>query len=452
VTRDEHQCPTGWDPAQLLAYLEGDLDEADVGDVEDHLKECPVCRREVETLRAMVSVLTENVEAFHPDDQELYSFVALAEDPGGDVADHLESCARCRESAELIEEMISIGSTAVGDKPRMPVSLKERLGQPAGVPVSKSSGASLSARLMEFFGEPYRPPTLALGTIAALLVVAVLAVPLWRMYHEIPHPGRVSVSDEASGVPESRVRKPAETESGVMERRPQLMDSLAEEKDEEAAKEAPRRERKKFDRPRAPVRAGEADRAVSQSQRDLTKYPAPGVATPRAKMSKRAGIKAKIAEPRSLSFQSAPKKRTYLPSTEAAGKFVGKPGRGAVSPVPVNVRIVDEHGKEIPGIKLTGKRLKDQTRFLFRRDLEEPAAAPPRDSIGRAAVPDRERRIDRGYDVVVTVHPSGDAYDLVTSLYESGGDRELKVISENNVAQDQLAERIESLVLSLLGP
>ena len=71
----EHRCPNGWDLAQLLAYVDDELEQSDRKKLEDHLSQCPVCSRELENLHRMGCLLKDHPESFHPTEEELYDFV-----------------------------------------------------------------------------------------------------------------------------------------------------------------------------------------------------------------------------------------------------------------------------------------------------------------------------------------------------------------------------------------
>ena len=107
MTHSKEGCPDGWDPAELLAYLEEDVGPSTRAAVEEHLKGCAICSDELDSLRKWDALLREHPESFHPDPEDLYRLVSHDEDPGGHTKNHVESCRDCTEAVQLLREMLS---------------------------------------------------------------------------------------------------------------------------------------------------------------------------------------------------------------------------------------------------------------------------------------------------------------------------------------------------------
>ena len=115
------QCREGWDPSELLAYLEGDLSIGVRRELEQHLRICEACSSELESLRLVDSMLTDHPQVFHPDEEVLYRYVSAGQDDERRVSAHLETCEQCREDAAILREMVTIGPNL--SKPRTGCSL-----------------------------------------------------------------------------------------------------------------------------------------------------------------------------------------------------------------------------------------------------------------------------------------------------------------------------------------
>ncbi len=163
-------------------------------------------------------LLKHNSDVFHPDEQQLYQYVTGDEDPGGEIALHLEGCENCREDVALLREIINARSDASTEIPAIPQSLLRKIGQlhPAAAPQGKLKSLYLTAS--EFISAPLRMPSLALGTAAAVIVLVIISVPLWQSYHKVPRP------DSGPAIQESPAQKPGEAVLHEVDRSRQNLD------------------------------------------------------------------------------------------------------------------------------------------------------------------------------------------------------------------------------------
>ena len=152
----------------LLPYVEGLLQPEEENRVTQHVLVCSRCSSDVERLRATISILRDNREAFCPSSWQLYEFLHYGHDPHDAVADHLRSCPSC---SHLVETL-----SAHAPAEEMPSALWEQVR--SRFPHSDETSSPLHRRrvgLLERFSRLFRVPALAAGAaIAALLLVVVL--------------------------------------------------------------------------------------------------------------------------------------------------------------------------------------------------------------------------------------------------------------------------------------
>jgi anti-sigma-K factor RskA len=96
------------------AYLLGALDEAELQSFEGHLRECPVCRDEVERLRPAVEALPRSVMPVAPPPGLKASLMAEVE---SDLRQRGEMPARSRVLAAIRHRVTSLGDALAGTRP-----------------------------------------------------------------------------------------------------------------------------------------------------------------------------------------------------------------------------------------------------------------------------------------------------------------------------------------------
>jgi hypothetical protein len=292
---------------------------------------------------------------------------------------------------------------------------------------------------------PVRAPVLALGTAAALLVIVVVALPMWRTFKEVAQPRRVGPVEESSVVGETipGETKPGERlrEEGKVRRSRPMDKETTERRPVAPALQAP------VPSPLpGPRERDELDQAMARTKRDLSDRPSKLRAAPVERKASRKDEKSGLMEAY-VSKDSRPSigaaEVPLQPSSSSGGE-----SRGGL--IPVRVRVIDSQGRQIPWLSFEPPPgLK--SRYAFLGDVEPKKEAlsahrAPLESNMRESV----RRAGQGCLVVVRVTKSGDRYDVRASLFDSGSERETKVMEDFRVPEDQVRAKVHSLVLSIL--
>ncbi len=503
MTEPREKCPGGLDPELLLAYLEGGLERSVRREVEEHLKGCSFCSKELELMGRMGSLLSSHPEVFHPDEEELYRLVAVGEDRDGLIAGHLETCADCREEAEMLRENLSQEKEAFRSEATLPAYLAAELDRFYPTESShRRTWAGLPAALGQWLTDLFRRPILAMGTAAALLLVAVLVIPMWRTFKSVPHPAQQSETLGSLQHMEGRV-VPAE---GKRKRKVEIpyMGSVAPSPEAEGAKKtAPHQAAtpvRSFVAPPAPLpsssvpsakgrvgdestdrlqeRVGGASRdalsAAPEPKTHMTerarKSPAreenlekdqqgrtkPGKAVPSSALPSAPGDK-EAAEPVEGKVEAAarPLPNVNVPRQDRVLSASVPDGQEAPSKprVRVTVSIVDPQGRAIPGVRFMPPR-EMESRYTFLSEESRgklPEEKPSTTTAGTSAFirPGRSDA-DGGLLIRVRVTESGSLYDLKADLMTAGSDRVTKRIEALGVVREDLDGKISSLVSSLL--
>ncbi len=478
-----HKCPEGWDATQLLAYVEGELEDSTCRRLERHVKVCPVCAEEMEALRRMDSLLKEHPESFHPDEEDLYGFVSSQRDPDGKIAAHLGSCGPCRNDAELLREMIAHRASPADPLPEMPRSLLRELerSEPASSP---GMGARLLSAAVELFGLPFRVPVLALASAATILIIAVVGLPMWRLFQE---------------------HRLAEFSSVQKQRVPAVIEPSATPEKETAVKGALR-----ADLPIAPGRvnspkvAGEMPAAVHPSKTGAVSptYPAEEKAE-RRKLSK---SKTEIAHPgqnvvnlTTPSPAAPPAESKVAPYTspekppvpaaleprharerqEAPAVGTGKPVLGMSAPrssrhefrraakkdaldyrggsvtgssaaVPLTIDITDAHGKPISWAKATLPSDLKRRFHLVKSEGDERDAVWDKASSLKDTSKDAKVMQGPALHIEIRISESIDAYDVDAKLFDASSHREIASVPVMRVSRAEVPGAIDSSVRRLL--
>jgi hypothetical protein len=140
----------------------------------------------LENLYSIGCLLKDHPESFHPTEEELYDFVCYGKDAHPDIAEHLLSCASCREEEKILREMIAEQVTVPDPLAVLPESLRSRLRR-IGPPLHQKIAGRLLSKLDGLIRPPFRVPVLALGSAVAVLIIAVGGVTTWRsLEHRLP--------------------------------------------------------------------------------------------------------------------------------------------------------------------------------------------------------------------------------------------------------------------------
>lgn len=156
----------------LLPYLEDMLSHEDRSTVEAHLQDCPDCSNELKEIGETTTFLRTHKEIFCPELWELYDYCQTGTDPDGRLAKHLEECPWCREAVA--------GCAGCTQDTEMPRTLRDAVEghygtKPlsAAVRVAENWFAAIARQVSSLF----RMPVLALGTVAAAVLIVVVFYP-----------------------------------------------------------------------------------------------------------------------------------------------------------------------------------------------------------------------------------------------------------------------------------
>lgn len=153
-----------------MPYLEDLLTVEERSEFEEHLRRCRDCAEELKEKRRWSSILEVNREAMCPETTEIFDY---ARDPNRDdsaLKMHLKHCASCRADMESFVEASSERS--------MPEELWKRMtgasDMPRAIAESYRSLSEWLRSLMERIQDFVSVPTMALGTVAAVILVVVV--------------------------------------------------------------------------------------------------------------------------------------------------------------------------------------------------------------------------------------------------------------------------------------
>ncbi|GEM_PF-2179239 len=502
MTEPTRPCPDRWRSGQLLAYVEGDLEEAVRRDLELHLSSCSACSRELQALSKVQALLLAYPVAFHPSEQELFLFAKHGEDPAGSVSEHLQSCPDCAADLEMLREMVSVGAARSEAGVPMPGSLLDRLEDfhPSEIERPRKGWVWFS-QVMEWFEGPFRFPVFGLATAVAAVIVIVVAIPMSRILDEIPQPAGLGTKekvtapaalprpaaprpdDPAEDEMRDRSKSRIQTEKESLEMRPEVARSVPP-KDRNGKPEA--LEYSESSRESSGLQSGEADKSdgvarkkagglAGTSRRFRGDPNVGGLYSPAPRYREEGRERARL--PRSVAKESkkklfgarpakrlpavqepAPAARVPTETTDRrTGLVVGHSAKGADSRsdsrVTVNLLITDQNGRDISWLRYSPpQQLMDTYRFL--RETGQPA-----DDVSVATTPDHEDRDaalplkrygKKAYSISIQVSRSGDKFDLNARLMESRTRRHIRTIQALNVGRNDLPDRVQSLITSML--
>jgi hypothetical protein len=454
MTHSKEGCPDGWDPAELLAYLEEDVEPSTRAALEEHLKGCSICSEELDSLRKWDALLREHPESFHPDPEDLFRLASRGEDPAGDTKNHVESCRHCTETMRLMQEMLSAEAEAPEPSQVIPGSLVSRLEELYGIPGRVSHREPLSSFFHRLLGIRLRLPVLALGTAAAVAIIVVLVMPGPKIFWEHPRPDvvppveaprrSIGLGQEPSRTDQFRLsdeqtRETRSPDQTGMRKEPPAQPSLAPH-----SLPSPR--------------AGSSEPVTHRAERDLLES-APGqsskLRTSASPPEPEGRLEKKIApSPATADFKS--KSKPDLSAGRVAKSGLGVPKVPHGTSIQVRVQIVDSAGHLVPGLRFVPPKTID-SRFSFSgpTSREDKVAGKTQlkseDRSAPAAVAENEAE---GYLVIVTVKESQGVFDIDARLFEAPsvqGEAPTSTLNAQNVSKEDLQSRIGDLVFSLLG-
>jgi len=287
-------------------------------------------------------------------------------------------------------------------------------------------------------------PMLAVGTVAAALVVAVLLIPIWTGFKEVPKPGIVAPVEKAPVPALEQNGRIAGGQPPVLDHGPKAVQPQArEESPSPASKFAPR------------------PPAVS--------LPAPGAGAPALEKAESPKLKESLGEgpvssrPRGASRSEKVTRGSPAPDSE---RRVGYQAQGGIRPTTpdrpsralqkemdsqhrprVTVRIVPPVGQELQALRFIPPR-EMESKYLFSEQLgTEEETVEKKGQAPRAAA---TAPVEEAYVVTVRISRSDAGYSLEGALSEPGGKRDMRTLSKRNVSRENLQAEISAMVASLL--
>ncbi len=164
---------------RLIMALAPDEFPEEAREVEEHLKECPQCRNELDALRTIHKIIGDHKHELSdvfepcPSAESLVEF-ALGEQASETVQDHVAFCANCAEQVSLIKALLkdSEGEASQGIEDARPLIRKVVSKELGWKDESDSQPAEpLWHRFIQFF----HVPSLALGAAAAVICFLIVA-------------------------------------------------------------------------------------------------------------------------------------------------------------------------------------------------------------------------------------------------------------------------------------
>lgn len=453
MTDRESKCPDGRDPSDLLAYVDGDLDQASRSELEGHLEICAACSAKVESLTRLANLLKSHSEAFHPNEEELYRFVAGAEDPEGLISGHVESCSRCKEDVALLREMIAIRSAIPDRLPKIPNSLARKLERL--YPPQESPGwiSSLESSLINLMKLPFRMPVLALGTACAVLIIALTGVYIQRTFHRIPQPSRLHDLAEPGSV-----QAPAPGELAYDEATLDKLKQHEPPRSHTVTRGMAMPHKRVAPKPAIPALGAPTEEGTSpdaekaHDTRAVRKFEPSRM--PAAVQAERAGKKVERRKRKSGELGGEWEKDTRPPGVVMFGGSPRAPESSAEyrgERIPVTVRVVDGEGRPIPWLTFRAPDgLKKRYTFLH-SEQPKPEEGLKESVPGKSKVRAFGDHMAGGRQILVRVKKSGEFYSLTASLREGPENRKLGTAEAFQVRKEDLRIRITSLVTSLLS-
>lgn len=146
-------------------------DEQEVG---AHIESCPDCSAEAQALDEMIQDLEKHKDVFCPKPWQLYELVDSGEEPTGRMAVHLDSCVKCQDAVKAYNGALSAEHPIPA--PVMDAFRdyhRNKKSPAATVPETKSVLSQVLVSISSIFSIP----TMALGAVAAAILVAVILYP-----------------------------------------------------------------------------------------------------------------------------------------------------------------------------------------------------------------------------------------------------------------------------------
>ncbi|MBM3300618.1 MAG: hypothetical protein FJY85_11750, partial [Deltaproteobacteria bacterium] len=140
----------------LLPYVEDLLPVEERTVMDQHLRSCQECSREVTELDYIIGTLRTHKEVFCPDPWLLQDYVDLGQDPGDRISEHLKECASCSE--ELSHVKSSPAESIM--PPRVREAFEEHYAS-GPAPLREAVTVSVFSVLYGYLSDLFRLPVLA---------------------------------------------------------------------------------------------------------------------------------------------------------------------------------------------------------------------------------------------------------------------------------------------------
>ncbi|MBI5249411.1 MAG: hypothetical protein HY912_07945 [Desulfomonile tiedjei] len=463
MTDSANNCPEGWEPAQILAYIEGHLEPQAESVLAMHLRECPICALEFESLGRMDSLLRNHPEVFHPDEQRLYAFASGKLDEDAQVESHLKSCPECAENVRVFTEMIGLRDV-VPAHAKMPKAIERQIEL-----ICDSGERSVTTGFFNFVSsllkKPFSVPFLGLASAAAVLMLAVLIIPLWTSFKGLPQRGVAPVAEKTANI---EMDQPVESQDPKKEVVAQAHLERAKEKPE-----APKVSTAPVPAPSRPAAPPpEPTSAERKSKSDLES--APREETPgslqevplhtgsdrefSARMSEKRRRQESEADkseqvPRqargSMGYKFEDRAQQTVGASNKAKKHPAKVGED--SRVPVRVMITDPEGKPIQWVRFAPDSAMEG-RYAFVGSPKSNEATSEEEAAPEAQAP--ALHAETGYIVIVKIGEIRGVCEIEAKLFQAGrqtDSKPLKTVVESNIRREVVQERVAFLVRSLLA-
>jgi hypothetical protein len=393
-------------------------------------------------VRKISSLLIAHAECFHPDAEELYRYAVDGQDPEGEVSAHLEQCSECRDLAEVVREMIAVGARPAVSGPSMPAALVRQVEQLHARSDRAGEADGAFSRIVEFLKRPFRVPILALGTAAAVAVVAVLVVPRWHALKEVPHPA--ALPPQETSLPLDRPK--GEDSKVAPPALPEEAPARAAESRKMKHSEVSRRV------PSLPDRLEERDERERAGAGGYAYAPAPT-----GSLREEA-----VPEPGELPA-TAPQKAMSSPARGRAGYQAPKPVAALPQATPpavhqrtVLLRIEGPEGRLLPAlVSAIPEELRAKYNFVHETGDKTPSTKEDalKPSLKKKSEVGRAELLSGPIQIIIKIKPIESGYTVEGRIFEKSSRQSPKTITDLDIPIDKLPEEIGRLVRDLLaGP
>jgi hypothetical protein len=156
-----------------VPYLEGLLNPEEKSKFENHLDECPACMSNLKEMGRWASALKARGKDLCPEPWELFDYIRSGKDVLGTVASHLRECPSCRADAESLQ--------AGASRQSVPADLWREISSRSVKPAADLPAGGVYERLMDVLDrvlDLFRPAVLVPVAVAATALLVVLLYPV----------------------------------------------------------------------------------------------------------------------------------------------------------------------------------------------------------------------------------------------------------------------------------